>query len=212
MTSTITVPDGGTVSGVLVSVNITHTWKGDLEVSLISPLGTTVILHNRTGSSTDNIITTYDTLTPVDGPGTLADFRGQNSLGGWKLKVRDLAASDTGTLNSWCVILTIVSTTGVQDADATPRATRLYAAQPNPVSLATTIRYDLAASGRVSLALYDAGGRLVRTLQNGALPAGRHQSAWDGRNDAGAPVAAGVYFARLDANGQAYRSRIVLLK
>lgn len=212
VTSTITVPDGGTVSGVLVSVNITHTWKGDLEVSLISPLGTTVILHNRTGSSTDNIITTYDTLTPVDGPGTLADFRGQNSLGGWKLKVRDLAASDTGTLNSWCVILTIVSTTGVQDADATPRATRLYAAQPNPVSLATTIRYDLAASGRVSLALYDAGGRLVRTLQNGALPAGRHQSAWDGRNDAGAPVAAGVYFARLDANGQAYRSRIVLLK
>ena len=110
------------------------------------------------------------------------------------------------------MILTISPTAGVQDANALPRATMLYAAQPNPVNLVTTIRYDLAASGRVSLALYDAAGRLVRMLQDGILPAGRYQSPWDGRNDGGARVAAGVYFRGFDANGQAFGSRMVVLK
>jgi len=99
ITSTINVAATGTVADLRVRVNITHTYKGDLEVSLIGPDNTTVLLHNRTGSSTDNIITVYPDLTaPAQ---SLSAFTGKAIAGAWKLKVRDLAAADTGTLNSW---------------------------------------------------------------------------------------------------------------
>jgi subtilisin-like proprotein convertase family protein len=99
VTSTITMAGTGTVADLRVRVNITHTYQGDLEVSLIGPDGTTVLLHNRTGGSVDNISTVYADLTaPAQ---SLAAFNGKAIAGAWKLKVRDLAAIDTGTLNSW---------------------------------------------------------------------------------------------------------------
>jgi subtilisin-like proprotein convertase family protein len=51
------------VADLRVWVNITHTYQGDLEVSLIAPDNTTVLLHNRTGAGTDNISTVYADLT-----------------------------------------------------------------------------------------------------------------------------------------------------
>ncbi len=103
VTSTMTYAQTGTVAAVKVRVNITHTYKGDLEVSLIAPDGTTVLLHNRTGGSTDNINTEFPDLTiPAQ---SLAAFTGKAISGAWKLKVRDLAAQDTGTLNSWTLSL-----------------------------------------------------------------------------------------------------------
>ena len=101
ITSSISVPASMTLTSVSVYVNITHTYKGDLEVSLIGPDNTTVLLHNRTGSSTDNIITTFNITTRSYQ--ALTAFNGKNTLGTWKLKVRDLAAADTGKLNSWKV-------------------------------------------------------------------------------------------------------------
>jgi subtilisin-like proprotein convertase family protein len=99
VTSTITVPASGTVADLRVRVSITHTYIGDLEVSLIGPDGTTVLLHNRTGGSADNIVTVYPDLTaPAQ---SLSAFAGKAIGGAWKLKVRDLAAIDVGTLNSW---------------------------------------------------------------------------------------------------------------
>ncbi len=103
ISSQVLVTDGDVLAGLTVQVNITHTWKGDLVVELTSPLGTTVRLHNRTGSSTDNIVAHYGVDTAVDGPGTLADFLGQRPIGNWTLHVWDAASSDTGRLNSWCL-------------------------------------------------------------------------------------------------------------
>lgn len=89
----------GTVVDVNLSCNITHTYKGDLQVSLVHPDGTTVILHNQSGGSTDNVITTFDTLTaPAQ---SLTVLNGKNPNGTWQLRVKDLAAVDVGTLNSW---------------------------------------------------------------------------------------------------------------
>lgn len=99
VTSTITMSATGTVADLRVRVNITHTYKGDLEVSLIGPDGTTVLLHNRTGGSTDNIDTVYPDLTAP--AASLSAFTGKAIAGNWQLKVRDLAAIDIGTLNSW---------------------------------------------------------------------------------------------------------------
>lgn len=101
VTSTISVPDSLTVGSISVGVNITHPYKGDLVVTLIGPDNTSAILHNRTGSSADNVITTYAVATaPAQ---ALSAFSGKNTSGAWKLKVQDLGAADVGTLVSWTV-------------------------------------------------------------------------------------------------------------
>lgn len=94
------------------------------------------------------------------------------------------------------------------DGGAKPRAF-LELAGANPARGATALRFGLASAGRVNLALYDAGGRRVRTLASGALEAGEHAIAWDGRDDGGRTVAAGLYFARIEAPGYSAARRIV---
>ncbi|MBM3976455.1 MAG: hypothetical protein FJ299_05640 [Planctomycetes bacterium] len=93
----------GTVTEVDVSVSITHTYKGDLRVSLIAPDGTTVILHSQSGGSADNINTTYDSLTAPAQP--LSAFVGKVANGAWRLLVQDLAAQDVGTLTAWSLTM-----------------------------------------------------------------------------------------------------------
>ena len=65
--------------------------------------------------------------------------------------------------------------------------------------------------GRIELALFDIGGRRVRTLVNGALAAGRHTIAWDGRGPSGEKLAPGIYVARLEGAGQRWTKRITLI-
>jgi subtilisin-like proprotein convertase family protein len=92
-----------TLAEVDVSVSITHPYKGDLRVTLIHPDGTQVILHNQTGGSADNVITTFDTLTvPAQ---SLAAFVGKAPNGTWQLRVQDLASQDVGTLTGWSLLL-----------------------------------------------------------------------------------------------------------
>jgi hypothetical protein len=83
---------------------------------------------------------------------------------------------------------------------------------PNPFNPSTSIRFVLAERASVRLAVYDAAGRHVRTLLDGAREAGPHDAAWDGRDDGGRVQAAGVYFYRLDVNGRGQAKKMVLLK
>ncbi|HEX6884140.1 MAG TPA: proprotein convertase P-domain-containing protein [Planctomycetota bacterium] len=99
VTSTINVSDSLTVSSIAVATVIPHTYKGDLEVALIGPDNTTVLLHNRTGTSTDNVTTTFSIVT--SSAQALSAFNGKGTAGAWRLRVRDLAAADVGTLSSW---------------------------------------------------------------------------------------------------------------
>ncbi|MFK3730844.1 M4 family metallopeptidase [Streptomyces sp. NPDC088090] len=104
-TADVSVPDNGaavtssvTVSGVTgnapsnlsVGVDIVHTWIGDLVVDLIAPDGSVYNLHNRTGSSADNIQQTYT----VNASSEVAN-------GVWKLRVQDKASADTGYINGF---------------------------------------------------------------------------------------------------------------
>ena len=71
---------------------------------------------------------------------------------------------------------------------------------PNPTTGTAQISFSLAdPAARVQLALYDAGGRMVRQLLNGPLSAGDHTRVWDGRLDGRSMAAPGIYFLRLDA-------------
>ncbi len=91
----------GEISAVSAYVDITHTFQGDLLVTLTSPGGTSVVLHDRSGSSNDNIIGWYPA--DLDPAGDLDSFIGEGMEGEWTLSVSDNAGIDTGTLNSWCV-------------------------------------------------------------------------------------------------------------
>ena len=100
VSDSITIPDSGAATSVSVTVNISHTYIGDLRVVLIAPDGTTKTMHNRSGGSDDDINQTY---TP--------DFDDVLIAGTWKLQIRDNANSDFGTLNSWTLTINYGGTT-----------------------------------------------------------------------------------------------------
>jgi hypothetical protein len=85
-------------------------------------------------------------------------------------------------------------------------------AYPNPFNPFTTIRYRLPHSEHVELMVYDLAGRQVRTLIDGAVDAGEHQTRWDGKDASGQGVASGVYLYKLRAGSFAETKRMVLLK
>jgi len=90
----------------------------------------------------------------------------------------------------------------------------LLGAAPNPFNPATTIRFELAGevSGPASVRIFDAGGRLVRTLVDGVLPPGAQAVVWDGRNDGGRALGSGIYFYRVDSPAGAVSGKLVLAK
>jgi hypothetical protein len=89
----------------------------------------------------------------------------------------------------------------------------LHQSSPNPFSGGTTrIGFALPRETRATLRVFDVRGRLVRTLVDGALPAGRHDVTWDGRNTQDRPVASGVYFYRLRTGEEEATRKLLLLR
>lgn len=120
-----------------VSLNITHTFQGDLDIDLSSPLGTTVVLTTDNGGALDDVDVTFaDYGQPItvgtdlslglvvqpEGPGAMADFSCELSGGDWSLQVVDDAGGDTGTLNQWCLNIFEEPNPGL---DCCPRPTNL---------------------------------------------------------------------------------------
>lgn len=85
----------------------------------------------------------------------------------------------------------------------------LHAPQPNPMRSGTRVRFDLEQAGAVQVSVFDATGRRVRTLINGALGVGTHDIRWDGADDRGITVPAGLYFVRLHSGGQAVARKVI---
>ncbi|NKB66627.1 MAG: hypothetical protein GKR89_06165 [Candidatus Latescibacteria bacterium] len=85
-------------------------------------------------------------------------------------------------------------------------------ARPNPFNGQVTIGYDLPQAGPVQLAVYSAMGQRVRWLVQGAGQAGRHEAAWDGRDDSGRPAASGIYLCALVFAQQRQSRQLVLLR
>ena len=75
-------------------------------------------------------------------------------------------------------------------------------ARPNPLKAETTIRLALPAAADVSLDIYDVQGRKVTALMSGNMAAGYHTRDWNGSDEYGNRVGAGVYFCRLRINGR----------
>ncbi len=88
----------------------------------------------------------------------------------------------------------------------------LHQNRPNPFNPSTTIWYDVPERGYVSLAIFDASGRHIRTLASRIDGAGKHSVLWDGRDDSGVPQSSGVYFYQLRVGNQIESKKMVLLK
>jgi hypothetical protein len=118
--------------------------------------------------------------------------------------------------NSFAIRYTTFSPTpGVEEygkLDITPAQTRLAVIHPNPFMRRTSISYQLAARGPVSMKVYDAAGRLVSPLVEGIMDPGYYSVSWDGRDDNGRKVPAGVYFVRLNAGNYQQVQKTILLK
>ena len=97
---------------------------------------------------------------------------------------------------------------------AQPRSFELRGNYPNPFNPSTTITFETfgSSSQTLTLTVYNVMGQKVRTLVNGALPAGTHSIEWDGRDDAARSVASGVYVYRLEMNGTATSQTMILAK
>jgi serine protease len=89
---TVSGRSGNGPSSASISVNIVHTYKGDLKVDLVAPDGTLYNLHNRSGGSADNIVGTFS-----------RNLTSEALNGTWRLRVNDNAAGDIGYINSWTI-------------------------------------------------------------------------------------------------------------
>lgn len=97
----LVVAESGALAEIEVSIDITHTYIGDLRVGLRSPAGSMVWLHDRGGGAADNLRATWSSLSVQ----SLAALVGQDIGGAWTLQVSDHAGADVGKLNRWGVRL-----------------------------------------------------------------------------------------------------------
>ncbi len=89
---TLEISQSEVTAGISVDLDITHTYIGDLTVTLVSPAGSEYVLHEESGSGTDDIKRTFEVQAAEE-----------DVAGIWTLKVKDSASQDTGVLNSWGV-------------------------------------------------------------------------------------------------------------
>ena len=83
---------------------------------------------------------------------------------------------------------------------------------PTPFNAEVTIPFTTAAAGSVRLTVYNLMGQSIRVLADDWTEAGLHQVRWDGRTDAGAEVASGVYWAVLQAGEAVQTAKLALIR
>ncbi len=109
------VSERGSIQDLKVTVNISHTWIGDLVVRLVNPEGARVTLHDRAGNNTVNLFSTYDVISTSQ----LASLLGTNISGVWTLEVADFANADVGTLNRWSIEAKVLEDNAIR-VESTP--------------------------------------------------------------------------------------------
>jgi hypothetical protein len=97
-------------------------------------------------------------------------------------------------------------------ATTLPAWTMMSMPHPNPFARSMTINYQIARATNVNMQIYDAAGRVVRTLAQGRYSPGFYSEAWNGCDNTGRKVSAGVYFVRLETDDYQKVNKAVLLR
>ena len=175
--------DGSVVVGVLMSPNHAMMWTPSLGmVDLNSYLPT---LH---------LDLTGWTLTSANG--ISADGRTVVGTG-----------THNGQTEAWVAQLSSPTTPLPIPLPPRRRGTRAH-----PVVPESALRLSLQADGDVHVRVYDASGRIVRTISSGRLARGEHDVSWDGLDEEGRPMSAGTYFIQAESAGGVLDARVVSLR
>jgi subtilisin-like proprotein convertase family protein/subtilisin family serine protease len=126
----------GRVANVTVGVDIAHSYIGDLRVVLTAPDRTAVVLHDRGGARTRDLIKTFDARTTR----AMTDLAGIPVQGDWRLEVSDHAPIDLGQLRHWTLTIALAS------ADTIERESTPGAAIPDDDRAGVTDRLDITQS------------------------------------------------------------------
>jgi hypothetical protein len=93
-----------------------------------------------------------------------------------------------------------------------PVQTMMSTPHPNPFTRHITIAYQIARASAIDLQVYDATGRLVRSFVEGMRNPGYYSEIWDGRDEVGRKVSAGIYFVRFETEDYTKSDKIILLR
>jgi hypothetical protein len=148
-------------------------------------------------------------LGAADGYGFLVDERRSapvSQTDGNVVEVTVDGELDDGTMFSGTDVIRLINPGGGSDGDAPEMSVSTPSA-----SGPARISYRLAVPGPVSLRIFDAAGRLVRTLEADYQTAGSHTVAWDRRTDSGTEVGLGLYFVRLERRGKVDIQKLLIL-
>ena len=93
-----------------------------------------------------------------------------------------------------------------------PTSFKLYQNYPNPFNSRTKIRFYSEYNNSISLNIIDLNGNIIKNIINNNVLMGYHTFDWDGTNDIGVPVSAGIYFVSIRSNDGIHTRKMVLLK
>ncbi|WP_020213827.1 reprolysin-like metallopeptidase [Flavobacterium rivuli] len=168
--SPINVSAVDNITSVTINVNATHPYVGNFVINAVSPDATEVILWQRQCSSNDDMNITFDdngntlscantevgnTYRPYR---PLVAFAEKNAIGTWNLNIADLAANNTGTLNSWSITVCGQVYTPLSAAQFTLKNFTLY---PNPNSGSFTVQFESQSQNNIGVTVHDITGREV---------------------------------------------------
>ena len=148
---------GNSLWDVDLTTAITHTACADIDMTLTSPAGTVVTISTDNGGTNDDVFNgtlwddnanvpcvdyTYVNATlasPLSPEGRLSAFRGENPNGTWTLTIADDAAADNGTLNSWSLGLSTLTSAPAVSSSTTSQSPNLTILTTGPVTVSDTM-------------------------------------------------------------------------
>lgn len=217
VTSVLNVPDNFILSDVNVGVTINHTWIADLQLFLIAPDGTTVLIYDRScapGIRRENINAVFDdaadakvcdnskpavwgTTKPDN---LLSAFNGLSSAGTWKLKIVDNAAQDVGSLTAWSLQLCQTNpVAGIEDD-----LFGSFKVYPNPFGEKLNVLLTRSVSDDpLTIKIFDLQGRIVYTRVFSDIGSDPHKEL-DLEN-----LTSGMYFLQFKVASQISNMKIV---
>jgi hypothetical protein len=105
----------------------------------------------------------------------------------------------------------LINISAIEDK-ISPSKYRLHQNYPNPFNPSTVISFEIQGKEKVSLKVYDNQGRFVRSLLDNTMHAGKHELSWDGRNNQGVSVSAGVYYYTIKSTQFTRTKKMILIR
>ncbi len=169
VTSTINIPYAGSINDVNISMNMTHSYVGDITASLTSPTGTTIQLFDGQCAGNNNINATFDDsgsnlvcgtnpalsgfIIPLQ---SLSAFNNENPSGNWTLSITDNFDGDGGAINNWSL-----SICSLQDLALNTFWVNSFALFPNPNNGNFTIKFNSNTNEDIAIRINDIRGREI---------------------------------------------------